>query len=220
MQVKVCGVRDREGAEACARAKVDYVGLNFVPGARRSIRPREAVELRKHLGGCEVVGLFRDASEEEVEAVARETGLDWVQLHGAEGPEFCRRLRRRFRVIKAFEASVASDPARLRPYVGVVDIVLVDGARPGSGTPWEWSALVESRLALPRVPFFLAGGLDPWNVSEAISAARPDGVDAASGVEREGRQDAALIEAFVSNARGASVAGPPGVPFEEKRTQP
>jgi phosphoribosylanthranilate isomerase len=209
MQVKVCGVRTRAGAEACARAKVDYVGLNFVHGSRRSIHIEQAVEFQKYLGDCIPVGLFRDALLDEVEAVATAAGLKWVQLHGDETPDTCRRLLRSFRVIKAVDIDLARDPDRLKQFAGMIDVLLVDGKLPGTGTRWDWSALAECRRLLPGVPLFLAGGLHPWNVAKAIATVQPDGVDTASGVERERRQAPDLIEAFAANARGGSTERPP-----------
>lgn len=213
MQVKVCGVRSRACAEACAAAAVDFAGFNFVRGARRSIHVDEAVELAKHLGDTVPVGLFQNAGRDEVEAIAGAAGLGWVQLHGDESPDLCKRLGRRFRVIKAVEGSVARDPEQLAAYRGVIDLLLVDGARPGTGTRWDWSALAECRRLLPGTPLFLAGGLHPWNVARAIATVKPDGVDSASGVERDRRQAADLIEAFAINARGGSVDRPPHTSF-------
>ncbi len=211
--MKVCGVRDRAGAEACAKAGVSFAGFNFVRGARRSIHIDEAVALREHLGDAVPVGLFQNAPRDEVEAVATAAGLRWVQLHGDEPPALCERVLRSFRVIKAVDVELARDPERVGAYNGVIDILLVDGKRPGTGTRWDWSALAECRRLLPGTPLFLAGGLHPWNVAKAIAIVKPDGVDTATGVERERRQAADLIEAFVANARGASVARPPHLSF-------
>jgi phosphoribosylanthranilate isomerase len=214
MQVKVCGVRDRAGAEACAAAGVNYVGFNFVHGSRRSVHIEEAVELRTFLGESVVsVGLFRDSLRDEVEGVGTAVGVTWVQLHGDESPVLCGQLRRRFRVIKAVDIELARDTKRIQQYAGSIDLLLVDGKRPGTGTRWDWSALAECRRLLPGVPLFLAGGLHPWNVQKAIATARPDGVDTASGVERDRKQAPDLIEAFALNARGEAIPRPPHTSF-------
>ena len=205
MQVKVCGVRTSAGAKACAEAGVDLVGFNFVRGARRSIDIEQAAALTPDLGDCVPVGLFRDSPVDEVRAVASTVGIEWIQLHGDEDAAYCRKLAGEFRLIKAVEVSLARDPAQIGPFAGLIDVLLVDGKRPGTGTRWDWSALAECRRLLAGVPVFLAGGLHPWNVGRAIAVVQPDGVDTATGVERDGQQAADLIAAFVANARGGAV---------------
>jgi phosphoribosylanthranilate isomerase len=200
MLVKICGVRTVEAARACALAGADYAGLNFVPGVAREIPSHLVADVVEALGDVQIVGVFRDQTTTDVLRQAALARLDWVQLHGSETPQMCRNLRTSFRVIKAL--TVGTPPGA---YAGAVDALLIDGRAPGSGTGWDYRRLRALRTgALCDVPILLAGGLAPTNVADAIGAARPDGVDVASGVELHGVQDPNLIHAFVRAARAAS----------------
>ncbi len=183
-------------AQACARAGADLVGINLVPNARRSVDTATARQLVDALDGIPAVGIFRDQATLDVERIAAHIGLSWIQLHGRESPEECAALRKQFRVIKALVAD--DDPAE---YMEVADILLVDGRRPGSGQPWDLSTWQRPDF----FPVFLAGGLTPDNVAAAMARGHPDGVDVASGVEQDGRQDLDLIRAFVVRAKGAAL---------------
>ncbi|MCB9688186.1 MAG: phosphoribosylanthranilate isomerase [Alphaproteobacteria bacterium] len=193
MRVKICGVRDERAAEACAEAGVDLVGFNRVPTSKRCVPLGVARDLARRIGGAEAVLLLVDADEDTILREAE--GFAWVQLHGRESPELCAALRRHHRVLKAL---VAPEVAAIDRYRGSVDALLVDGARPGSGEVRSWS-----RVPCADVPVWLAGGLAPDNVASAIAAARPAGVDVASGVEVDGRIDPARVRAFVAAARAA-----------------
>lgn len=208
--MKVCGIRTPDGARACAAAGVDFAGLNFVPGVRRAVGRVEARRLLPLLGAVRPVALFRDAGPAEVEDLAGELGIGWVQLHGAETPSDCARIGGAgLRVVKAVGAG--TEVEALREYALHVAVLLVDGSEPGSGRTWAWRDLIRLRRScgdrLPGEiagrPFWLAGGLDPDNVGDAISALRPAGVDAASGVERDGHTDAGRIAALCRAARAA-----------------
>ncbi len=199
LAVKICGVRDAEAARACVAAGVDFAGLNFVPSSRRRVTVGDAAALLPLLGPVTAVGVFQDAPADEVRRIARRVGLGWVQLHGDEPVEACVALRAAgLRVIKALALRDARDVRALADYAPVVDLLLLDGPRPGGGERFEYALLRGSRLDRP---FLLAGGLSPENVAFAVRAVRPYGVDAASGVEREGRPDADRIEAFCRAAR-------------------
>lgn len=194
MKVKICGVRDERGAEACAEAGVELVGFNRVPTSRRCVRVEVARDLARRIGAADAVLLFVDADEDTILREAE--GVPWVQLHGRESPELCARIRRHHRVLKAL---VAPEVAEIDRYHGAIDALLVDGARPGSGEIRDWSPVP----CATDVPVWLAGGLTPENVAQAIAAARPAGVDVASGVEVESRIDPARVKAFVAAARAA-----------------
>jgi len=214
-QIKICGVRDHDGAKACVEAGADLVGFNFVPSSKRFIAPSEARVLVDVVGAERAVGVFRNQDQAHVLEVSRCVGLHWIQLHGDESPEVCASLRAQgFRIIKAI--SVDADTAkprgplvpgdlgernfRVAPFEPVTDLRLFDAASPGSGKPFDHERL----LALsPTRPFLLAGGLTPENVGEAIEHVNPNGVDTASGVEREGRMDPARVAAFCRAARRA-----------------
>ena len=201
--------RDAAGARACVAASVDWVGLNFVPSSRRRVDPNHAAELLPLLGKVEPVGLFADQPLKEVFAIGQRLGLRWLQLHGDESPAYCAALAADFALIKALHSGQLVEPDVARSYAPHVQALLVDGRRPGSGQNWPWAALrplCSTPGKLAGVPLWLAGGLTPQNVAEAIDSAAPVVVDTASGVERDGAWAGDLIEAFCRRAR-AAIAG-------------
>lgn len=215
-RIKICGVRTPEVALAAARAGADWVGLVFVDRSPRQVTVAEARAVVRALPATvDPVGLFVDAPAERVREVAAAVGLRTVQLHGDETPEQVASLEG-LRVLKAV---AFNGGANLEWWRGVANVVglLVDtppvdaGALPGgSGRAFDWAALARWRAQagddLP--PMFLAGGLTPANVAEAIATVRPYGVDVSSGVESaRGVKDAALIEAFCAAVREADRMG-------------
>ena len=200
MKVKICGLRGLPAARACVEAGADMVGLNFVAGRRRALSLDDAEALSKALAGepIELVGVFVDPTPAEVDAIASRAAITWVQLHGAEPPSTCAELATRYRVIKAFSVGPTFDRDVLGPYEDHVAAFLLDGANAGSGERFDWSAATGVSSARP---VFVAGGLHPGNVADAIAALRPDGVDTASGVEVDGRPDPTRIHAFCAAVR-------------------
>jgi phosphoribosylanthranilate isomerase len=196
---KICGVRTAVGAAACVAVQAEFAGLNFVPTSKRRVGPVLAKRLVVALASVVPVGVFADQPVHQILATVRDVGLGWVQLHGDEGPEICARLRDEgLRVIKALSAPELD---RAAEYAGLVDALLVDGRTPGSGAEWDWTQLAS--LEPLAVPLWLAGGLNPNNVSAAIAATNPALVDVASGVELAGRMHPQRVIAFVRAARGA-----------------
>ncbi len=213
MFVKVCGVTSEEDALLAVAMDADALGFNFVSGSPRQIAHSVARDIARRLPpDALTIGVFRDEAPERVVQVVNEAGLRGAQLHGRETAEATRYVAARVPlVIKAFSAP---DPALARADEYGVDVVLVDGARPGSGETWDWDLLA----AVPAgLKVLLAGGLGPDNVAAAVEAVRPWGVDAASGVERTsgapgGRKDPRKVRLFVANARAAAAALPEPAP--------
>ena len=148
------------------------------------------------------VGLFVDAPEELVSEAMSACGLQLLQFHGDETPEFCRQFPAMS--MKAFRVKDAGTIETLRDYP--TDAWLLDafvpGQRGGTGHSFNWQLAVEA-VKLGR-PVFLAGGLTPENVADAVRAVRPFGVDVSSGVESSpGKKDAAKVRAFIQAAKGA-----------------
>lgn len=210
--VKIDGLREPAHAAAAAAAGVDLIGFIFAP-ARRRVTPETAAaciaaaRAAAPSRSIAAVGVFVDASVEEICRVVADGKVDLVQLHGAEAPGMLERIP--VPVLKALRprpgvaaAAVLSDMARfdcaLRPPAGFV----IDGYSPdasgGTGARADWDVAAE--IAAER-PIVLGGGLDPENVGAAIRRVRPWGVDVSSGVEIEGVKDAARIEAFIRAAR-------------------
>jgi len=202
MKIKICGVRSVRDAELVREAGAELAGLNFVPRSRRYLRASEAPAVRRALGAVEAVGVFMDEELDVMLAAADALELRWVQLHGREPLATVRRVSRRCAVIRAVIASELADTdmTALAPWVSAF---LLDGASPGSGTPVLHPT--DLRASLCGRPFFVAGGLRPDNVADAVRRTHPDGVDVATGVTAGGSIDAVLLGSFVERARAALV---------------
>ena len=200
--VKICGLTSAGDAVAAAQAGADYLGFVFYPGSPRYVGPA-AVPWIREVGGALKVGVFRDQDPEWIARVREQAALDLVQLHGHESPAMCAGLGGPGRVVKALGVGETIDWELVTAYARAAQI-LFDTAGPaggGTGTPFEWGTLAGAPAGLA---FWLAGGLNPANVAEAVKTVRPAGVDVASGVEATvGRKDAGKMMAFIAAVRGA-----------------
>ena len=219
-RIKFCGLTSVDDAHLAVAAGAWALGMIFWAGSpRRCELPeaeRIAAELRRK---AEIVGVFHEAPLEEVVAVCDSIGLSIVQLHGSEGPAFCREVQRRcgVKVIKAARVEYPVDVRGLEAFR--TDYHLLDShsvsAPGGTGETWDWSLIAERRSTIPLI---LAGGLTADNVGEAIKATRPFAVDVASGTESEpGKKDPAKLQAFAA-AVAATVPEPE--PEPEPQAEP
>jgi phosphoribosylanthranilate isomerase len=206
-RVKVCGITNLEDALAALEAGAEMLGFNFYARSPRCVSPDEARRVVERLPeGVECVGVFvNEAAPGEVERVAREACVGAVQLHGDETPEFCRALRG-LTTIKALR--VGPDFTTEAAAAFHTDAVLLDayvaGEWGGTGHTFDWALARRTREAVPRL--FLAGGLRPDNVAEAVAAVRPFAVDVCSGVETSpGRKSLQLMRRFVERVRGVDI---------------
>jgi len=210
VQVKICGLRRPEDARAAVRAGADALGFNFWPGSKRYLPPAEAGRIVRELPPfVAAVGVFVNATREEIAAAVLASGVGVAQLHGDEAPEACRDLP--VRVVKAIRVGSEADVLGMAAFhdagVGTFLLDAPSAGYGGSGARFDW-ALAASAKRWGRV--ILAGGLTPRNVAEAIRAVRPWGVDVASGVEVvPGVKDAELMGRFVAEARAALAGGAP-----------
>jgi phosphoribosylanthranilate isomerase len=205
--VKICGITSIEDGIAAADAGADAVGFVFWPGSPRCVDAGRARSIGAGLPDSVVrVGVFVDASREELSRTADAAALDLLQLHGSEAPASFEDLpRRAWKALRVGEEFVPQTALR---YEGRAAGLLLDGhavERPGgTGRRFDWARV---RPLRKRVRFLvLAGGLTPDNVAAAIAVVLPDGVDVSSGVESApGRKDPARVRAFIEAARqGAS----------------
>ena len=209
VQVKICGLRSIEQAVACVDAGADAIGLNFWEGTPRSIDSETAVEIVLALEGrVDTVGVFVNASEEEIRSTLEATGIEWVQLHGDEPPDFLESfLPLAYKAIGVGEGDTLAE-SRLYGGEHVLFDARVPGAMPGgTGQTFDW-ALAE-QVAQER-KLTLAGGLSADNVRKAIKQVRPYRVDVASGVERApGDKDIDKVKRLIAAVReeGSSDAG-------------
>ncbi len=213
MLVKFCGITRIEDAREAVRLGAWAIGLNHSEQSPRRCDPGTAVEISAELRrATEIVGVFVNASLDEVARAAEDEQLSMLQLHGDEGPDFCREAARRTgcKVIKAVGVRSGADVQAAEAFR--TDYHLLDAHRPGvpggTGETFDWE-LVSRRSS--EIPLILAGGLRPDNVAEAISVTRPFAVDVASGIEvAPGVKDHALMAAFAASA-GLGSADPRAV---------
>lgn len=198
-QIKICGITSLEDATFAADLGAWAVGLILWPGSKRACSPAAAEEIGAALHRrCEVAGVFVDATLDEVALAADRYGLSLLQLHGDEGPIYCREAARRTGC-KVMKAVRVKDAATVRGVEAFgTDFHMLDayvpGQRGGTGETFSWDLVRHHRGSVPLV---LSGGLTPDNVSEAIAATRPFAVDTASGTEASpGHKDPALVTAF------------------------
>ena len=208
---KICGLRTTEAVEAALAGAASHIGFMFFPASPRNIAPEAAEALaRPARGRTRIVAILVDPDDDLIDTLERVLKPDDLQLHGRETPSRLRDIARRTQanLIKALPVSEASDLDRARDFEEVAGGMMFDAKPPagsdrpgGVGASFDWSLLAGRRF--PR-PWFLAGGLDPWNVENAIKLSNAPMVDVSSGVERgAGLKDPALIEAFLAAVRRA-----------------
>ena len=194
----------RDDAADALAVGANAVGIVFYPGSPRAVTIEQAQEICAAVTGLGVtVGLFVDASAEQVEAVLASVPLHMLQFHGAESPAFCEQFGRPYLKAVAMEEGV--DLLRENDRFHSASALLLDSAHDGqfggTGTTFDWSRI----LPEVRDRIVLAGGLSADNVADAVAQVRPIAVDVSSGVERsKGIKDRAKIEAFVEAARAAA----------------
>ena len=202
-RVKICGITNLADALAAIEAGADALGLNFYEKSPRHISLKTAAEIASHLPPFVMrVGLFVNAPEELVTRAIGECSLSLLQFHGDEPPDFCTHFG--LMSMKAFRIRDAESLKEIPNYA--TEAYLLDAyspdARGGTGEKFNWDLAVEAQKF--GKPIFLAGGLTPENVAEAVRKVRPFGVDVSSGVESApGKKDAAKVRAFIEAVRGA-----------------
>src|SRR5512138_3169048 len=207
VQIKICGITNIEDAMAAADAGADALGFVFHPASPRYVTPGRAREIIGSLPPalC-TVGVFVNLSAPEVLQIAELCGLDFIQLHGSETREYCRRFPRE-RLIKALSFRSEDEFAIMADYP--VRAFLVDAHDPvrfgGTGKTCDWNV---AHKAAARHPLVLAGGLGTKNILAALEAVRPLAVDLSSGVESApGKKDHEKIRAVIASVRRFGQSG-------------
>ena len=199
--IKICGITNLQDALSAAALGADALGFVFAPSPRR-IEPSIAREIISSLPpSVEKVGVFVNEDLSEVQRVAGLCGLDTLQFHGQESPEYCSQVS--FRVIKVIRVRNSESIKEMEKYPAAS--ILLDTYRAdrlgGTGEPFSWEWAWEARWGRE---FILSGGLNPENVYRAIHLLHPRGVDVCSGVERvPGRKDLLKMMEFVKEVRRA-----------------
>jgi phosphoribosylanthranilate isomerase len=203
VKVKICGITSVGDAEAAVEAGADAVGLMFCPGSPRRISLETAQAIERSLPPFIIrAGVFADPAPEDVFSAMRQCALNLLQFHGHETPEFCGQFG--VMTMKAFRIRDAQSLLEIPGYR--TDAFLLDSYAPGmaggSGETFNWELAVEAGKF--GKPIFLAGGLTPRNVADAVRMVRPFGVDVSSGVEQSpGKKDPEKMRAFVAAVRSA-----------------
>lgn len=200
--VKICGITNTPDGIAAAEAGANVLGFVFYEASPRSVSIAGAAEIIRHLPPFVVkAGVFVDAPSELVLRAIAECSLNLLQFHGLEPPEYCTQFG--LMSMKAFRVQDAASLERLKDYPTEAWLLdsYVPGKIGGTGETFNWDLAREAR-AFGR-PIFLAGGLTPLNVAEAVKQVGPYGVDVSSGVEAApGKKDHDKVRAFIRAAKG------------------
>ena len=207
MKVKVCGITDIDEALALNKAGANYLGFIFYAASKRYVLNALTLSQIKsiQLPGASKVGVFVNEPFEDVIATATAAGLDMVQLHGDETPNYCKEMANHYPVIKAFRISETDDVAyKISEYLEDIDYLLFDTASSlygGSGISFDWIKLAN---ATRQKPYFLSGGIGPDDVSKITSYIQSDAagncitVDVNSKFERApGQKNIPLLQSFI-----------------------
>jgi phosphoribosylanthranilate isomerase len=206
VRVKICGITNLKDAETACRLGADALGFVFAKGPRRT----DIATVRKiaaHLPPyISLVGVFVDENIKKVRSIAEKCRLDCIQLHGTESRNYCKVLKKYYKIVKVIRVGGRSSFSGFSGYD--VDAFLLDtykaGKAGGTGLKFDWSIVPAAAGKLGR-PVILSGGLNNGNVSEAIKRAGPYAVDVSSGVESSpGKKDAKLIREFINRAKRTS----------------
>jgi phosphoribosylanthranilate isomerase len=204
-KVKICGITNLEDALLSVQFGADELGFNFYPKSPRYVRPEQIRLILEQLpANILTIGVFVDANHNVIEDIMLRTGLTAVQLHGSENAEFVRRQRENIdaTVIKAFRVSNTFKAEDVLQFD--VDAILLDAYSPnlhgGTGETFDWEIAKQVRGIYPKM--YLAGGLSPENVRQAISDVAPFAVDVCSAVESSpGKKDSELLRRFIAEAK-------------------
>ncbi len=208
IEVKICGLSTPDSVRVAVKAGARYIGFVFFPRSPRFVKPSIAAELGGFVrNNVTKVGLVVDADDATLEAIVAAANLDMLQMHGVETPERVAEVRSRFGlpVMKAVAIAGPEDLAVARTYGPVADMLLFDAKPPqdadrpgGNARAFDWDLLAGESWA---VPWMLAGGLDPFNVEDAVRRSGATRVDVSSGVEdRPGVKNNDKIREFLEAA--------------------
>jgi phosphoribosylanthranilate isomerase len=211
-RAKICGLSTPEAVTAALDGRAAYLGFIFFDNSPRNIAPETAGRLAAPIRsrGAKVVAVTVDPDDATLDRILAGLDPDLIQLHGKETPQRAAEIAARTGrgVIKAISVAEDADLEKAALYEGAAEHLMFDARTPpgqplpgGVGARFDWTLMKGRRFARP---WFLAGGLDPWNVAEAIAVSGAPLVDVSSGVERgAGCKDPALISAFLDAVRRA-----------------
>jgi len=204
--IKICGITNIDDALEAVSLSVGALGFIFAPSLRR-IDESAAREIIRHLpSSVWKVGIFVNEELKQVRRIAADCGLDAVQLHGRESPEYCRQIP--LWVIKAIGVKGVGSLKEMERYPCASILLDTPGTERagGTGKTFCWEIALEARK---QRNFILSGGLNPVNVYQAVQKVRPSGVDVCSGVEKiPGKKDRSKMIQFVKEVERADESVP------------
>ena len=195
-KIKLCGLSRPCDIQTANELMPEYIGFVFAPKSKRYIDPQKAAGLKELLSSdIRAVGVFVDEASDTVAALLNSGVIDIAQLHGGEDEAYIQRLRQRTDkpIIKAFQIKSRHDLAEAKTCTA--DHILMDSGA-GTGNVFDWSILQDVKR-----PYFLAGGLSPDNVGDAVRLLHPYAVDVSSGIETDGCKDKEKAAAFIAAVR-------------------
>lgn len=189
LRVKICGITKVEQGIAIANLGATALGFICVKQSPRYVTPWQIKNIIQQLPSqVNKIGVFANSSHEEIQEIAIKTNLTGVQLHGDESLQFCQKLRQllpKIELIKALRIRTIESLSQANTYLNCVDTLLLDAYHPqllgGTGKTLNWQNLEQFQ---PKLPWFLAGGLTPENILDALKYVHPSGIDLSSGVEK------------------------------------
>lgn len=199
-KIKICGLRRPENIAAVNQYRPDYAGFVFAPG-RRQVTPAQEAALAQELSAeiCPV-GVFVNAPEEMICGLVEAGTIRAIQFHGQETEEAITRMKRRFPDVLLIRAVSMKENHELRRWdASEADYLLLDAGSGGTGHTFDHSLITQAGTI--QKPWFLAGGMQPDNVQEAMASFAPFGIDCSSGVETDGWKDPLKIRQMIENVR-------------------
>ncbi|WLF84536.1 phosphoribosylanthranilate isomerase [Moraxella sp. ZY210820] len=188
-RTKICGLTRPQDIQSAVQAGVDAIGLVFYPPSPRAVNIEQAIDLVKYIPPyVQIVGLFVNATLDEIADICHQVPIDILQFHGDESPEQCQNIAQKLsrRWYKAIQVKDDMDILKsITEYQNAgASAILLDAYHPdlkgGTGHCFDWTSFPKA-----DIPLILAGGLNPENVADAIALTQPYAVDVSGGVEQE-----------------------------------
>jgi phosphoribosylanthranilate isomerase len=210
LRIKICGITQLAQGRSIANYGATDLGFICVAASPRYVSPEHLQTLVPELQSqVNCIGVFADEDLETLVSITQASRFGSIQLHGQESLEYCQNLRERLpdrEIIKAWRVRTTQDLHTIQTYSPIVDTLLLDAYHPqalgGTGHTLDWQSLLDFK---PAIPWFLAGGLNPGNISIALSQLHPQGIDLSSGVEvSPGIKDLNLVQNLLAEVRKKS----------------
>jgi phosphoribosylanthranilate isomerase len=205
-KVKICGITNQEDALWASNLGADFIGLNFYSQSPRKVSVKNAMAIVDKVPGfMTTIGVFVDEPLDSLKKIVMKVPLRWVQLHGAESPEYCQEVKNLgVKVTKVLRLQKPLDALDVQPYESAVDYFMFDtysaDTAGGTGEAFNWDWL-QTAQTLTK-PWFLAGGLTPENIADANKKVHPPMVDVCSGIEKSPtRKDYEKMKNFIQKAK-------------------